>query len=218
MLKVKLQSKSRLSEIVHYGFEYSLLNEELEALHQPVQCKDFLTDAFWSEHTKQPCSIYGFNWTPGTMAINEPWYRLALRYKDQDIQGWKIPMALFMGRFDKAFGFKYTRVDSANDNTVLVVKFDGGWTKQPILVSTFSQLLRLAATYDGVTPILTWLKDRHIDKAVLCSEDAGRISQYIENLKRMMKDGIPKQTYAEYTDLWRVHGDSGLINYFNTSH
>ena len=48
-MKITFAPKGNLSEENHGGtLEYSLLDANLKGLHPPIQCKDFLNEAFGS--------------------------------------------------------------------------------------------------------------------------------------------------------------------------
>src|SRR3972149_11753234 len=105
-----------------------MLDPTYKAYCGPIQCKDFITDAFWSEHMRKPLEVYGFKWSPPRMSLDDPWYYLGLRHSQEPLLGkYAGSTQEFVREFDEALGFKRTCVESANDGAALLVKYSKAW-------------------------------------------------------------------------------------------
>lgn len=206
MIQITFKPKKHFSEAIAAGFEYSLLDSTYKAYHSPVQCKDFLTDAFWSEACHTPISIYSFEWKPGTIELNQPWYYMGLKYSKEPIGAYAKPVQDFIQEFDMALGFKKTTAIPVGDS--LLLKFSGAWVKKPVLVSVFTQLVRLGPRYDG-SDIKHWVEKPGIP---FIPYDSERLNGIIPRLLKLLDGRVPNLTYKDYSDVRLAHSSSGLYN------
>ena len=209
MTTIQFKSKGKFYESIKCGFEYSLLAPpDYNAYHAPIQCKDFLTDAFWCENEKTPISIYNFNWEPGNIKLGLPWYYMGLTHSDHsDFGKFAGAMQKVLREFDTALGFKRSTVTSSNNGKALLVQFSGAWTKKPVLVSAITQIVRMTPGYDD-GDVHDWLKSL---KTPFIPYDIGRMSSIIPRLLDMLKGKHPEQTYNQYHSVGDVHACGGLV-------
>ena len=207
MNTITFKPKQRFCESISCGFEYSLLDDTYTAYHAPIQCKDYFSDLFWCEYMQKAATVYRFSWTPGVVKLDQNWYHMGLVHsRYPDFGKYAGPVEAVLQEFDSALGFERSKVESANENRALLVKFSGGWTKKPMLISAFSQIIRLAPPYagGGVRP---WLKDLN---GTFVNYDNGCISETRRRLLAMLEGKLPEQTYQQYAIVSDVHCLSGL--------
>lgn len=216
-MKIEWPAKKSFIEGVHYGFEYVLLDPKCKPLHAPVQCKDFLTDAFWSEATGKPASIYGFTWKPGTLDPKAETFRIALKYKDESMAARKGALQAFLSILEGGLGYmpkSTVRLDESKK--ILVVTFPRAWTVKPVLVSAFLLFLRMGCVYDG-TVVKPWVRKFAEGKITpLAAVDTAYVKQAQDRINDFL-DGkaMFTQTYAQYTQdrIGDLHSRSGIVNW-----
>lgn len=217
MRTITFAPQKRFFEGINYGFQYSLLDPKYVAYHAPVQCKDFLSDAFWSEYTRtEIVDVYGFSWKPGTLSpFPAPVYRLGIIYKEQDMQAWVGPLAAFLNEWERRLGFAASEVDPANGGKATAITFSCEWTRMPILLSAFLCFVRLGVTYDPRMSLGDYLENA---KTSLTGVDLDylRAPQAVPRVQRLLRgDSNFRQTWTQYTDVYTVHGYSGIRNAVN---
>lgn len=207
MTTITFKPKKYFNESIKCGFEYSLLDDTYTAYHAPIQCKDYFSDLFWCEYMRKAESVYGFGWTPGVVKLDQSWYHMGLVHSGYpDFGKYVGPVEAVLQEFDSALGFGMSRVEPANENRALLVKFSGDWTKKPMLISAFSQIVRLAPSYAG-GGVRSWLKD--MNKTFVLYDECG-ISETRRRLLAMLEGKLPEQTYQQYGRAVDVHFLGGL--------
>lgn len=210
-MELKLQKNASLIEGVHFGFEYHMIDKGGNGLTPPIQCKDFLTDLFWSERTKKPIKIYGFSWEPGKLKESKEYY-IALRYNNQSMKKSREPLESFLNDWEERLGFPRSDVDLDDDGTALIVRFSRDWTEKPVIFSAFTLFLRVGCQYNG-GGISDFLKDFIKQEKVWASVDKQYLSSEkgAARVKQMLKGETFKQSYSDFTDMYSIHGQSGLM-------
>src|SRR6266850_798644 len=217
-MNVTWKPKGGLIEGISYGFEYALLDREGTALTPTIQCKDYFTDLWWSEHEKQPCSVYGFNWKPGKVDKDARSYLMAVRKNKQDMRTYRIPLEQFLNEWENLLEFRRSKVSVGDEGKCLVVVFSQQWTTKPVLISAFTLFLRVGCDYDGSN------LPKYIDKyasGAFKSPMAGCDPQYVKtatpNLTKLMKSGVSAfaQSYGQYGagQTYDMHNAGGIVNY-----
>lgn len=212
-MKLKLQARGNLHEGVHYGFEYHMLNKQGEAITPPIQCKDFITDIFWTEQTGKPISIYGFSWKPGQLKKSE-FYSVAVKYNNQDMKACLKPLRAFLRDWEERLGFPGSNVELDDTGTALIVTFSSKWTDKPILVSALTLFLRIGCQYDLGTELPVFLKKFGKQEKVWSSVDKTYLTSPggQERIERMLNgDSAFKQKYDDFKEAYSIHGSSGIM-------
>lgn len=220
MTKVEFAKRGGLAEIYSQGLEYSLLDKKKDkyvGIHTPVRCKDFLSDAYWSEHTnaKKDVTIYGFKWTPGVekSVFNETQH-MGLYYEGKDLSDQASRLQEFLNKWEQMTGIPESKVEADDSGKHLIVHFNKEWTTQPIRVSLFTLLLRVGLGYDG-SDVKKFMKAVSEKGNAWGRNDGNYTKTAWPKLERIFKEGgIPwKQKYSDYTEVHTVHGSSGIVNY-----
>lgn len=214
---VEFAKRGGLAEIYSQGLELSLLVNEktkLVGIHPPVRCKDFLSDAYWSENVKKDVSIFGFKWKPGQKSLFDETQFMGLYYEGKDLKGMEQSLENFMNQWEKMLDIPLSKAYLDNTGKHIVVEFSREWTTQPIRVSLFTLLLRIGIGYDG-SDLRTFM-ERVRDKGNVWGRNDGNYTKTawpkFETLFKEQK--IPwKQKFTDYTDVGTVHGSSGIVNY-----
>lgn len=210
-MKLDLDMTKKYSESANGGFLYWLIDEKGKSLHAKVQCKDFFTDAMWTEHVGKDSKVCGFEWKAGTINVGEGcWLRMAvmspvpLRDKAPKLQE-------FMAEIEEKLRFPRTIVEPyEHDKAYLLLKFSTAWTERPYLISAFTQLVRLGPTYDG-SGVVKWLSK--LTGNPVCSYDNHRLPAVAERIGRMMQGEVWKEeTHAKYTQAQDAHFRGGLVS------
>ena len=192
-----------------YGFTFSSLSpKRLVAQHAPVNCKDFLTDVWWSEYTGRPSGkIYGFSWNPGTLPVTDPVRRIALCYTG-DITSYKDGLGKLLREFDVAQGASPSEIRVANKGAVLIVSFDPFWTSRPYLISAYTSLMRMGFGYadEGVAKYLKQNK-------FLCEIDRSRSYHITPRLLAMLNGRAWPQTYHQFPTAYLAHNGGGILSW-----
>lgn len=205
---------------VHYAqavsgpLEISILkpsgNGRYDELCKPFVCKDFLQDAYYSEVTGKEERIYGFHWAKGmlpnyTKSRNQVW---CVRVSDKE---YPIKAKKMLTLFEERFFFDPTRIWETSDPAAFVVDFDSCWTKQPIRVSFFSLLLRLAPSYAGERTAEEFL-DAVSKKQTIIRTDSRYVEMARGNIQQLLERGWPEQTYEQYQGKeGTLHHGSGIV-------
>ena len=209
MTAITFKPKQRFCESISCGFEYSLLDDTYTAYHAPIQCKDFFSDLFWCEYMRKAETVYKFGWTPGTVKLDQSWYHMGLVHSGYpDFGKYAGPVEAVLQEFDSALGFERSKVESANKNSALLVKFSSDWTKKPMLISAFSLIVRLAPLYTG-GGVRSWFKDMN---KTFVPYDSHSISEVKRRLLVMLEGKLPEQTYQQYGSATDVHCGGGLLS------
>lgn len=200
-------------EAVSSGFQYSLLNEQYQALHPPVQCKDFITDAFGSEILKEPFSLYRFTWKPGTMNVTADWFLIALSIKKSGFSS-KQAMAVngFVNSISEGMGIVPISTELCDD--IIVVDFHKAWIAQPILLSALMLFLRIGVSYqhEGAMSFLNTIALGNVD--TITPHDSNIVKVALPKLTRLSQGLKLVQTWGQYThEPYLLHHSSGILYY-----
>ena len=148
----------RYIEIPTHGFSYLMLDEENRALHTPFKCKDYLHDIFYSEYTKRNAEVYGIEWEPGRLNLNQDYFKLALLGGMANNLWERIPYMLNMVHdLEKAQGIPECRIHQGQHEGIIVLEFSKEWTTSGPLLSVLATAVRMAGGYSG-EGIIEYLK------------------------------------------------------------
>jgi len=217
-----LSSKARLSEIGHGTItaKFALYNRQTEEVMTPfVQCKDFISDVFWSNKMQKDITIFGFKWKNNSDEgiLNKP--RLSIAVKKVRVNGVKeeitkeeiLGIMALINPIDKANSFTRTIPRLCEDNKHIIVNFDKKWTDIPYTLSAFLLLLRIGFKYDGKSNVEEFYKNV---ENFLSTNDAMYMRTATSIIKDMQNGYIDSsQTYEQYKEINSVHGSSGIVAY-----
>jgi len=204
----------------------AILNDEYKELMSPVMCKDYITDAFWSEHSKKPISIYGFNWTSGTIDPSKVVYRIGLKFGNDDDAQKTTNVIDLINLWDKALGFKPSQLLKTNDIKNRVLEVDRAWTEQPIRISLLTLMLRMGTAYTPGEGLEAFLNNTKTNintgkkglRALIHSGDGMHVAQAQNLILKIYKEGkFPAQTYAQYKSHSEIHNRSGIVSMAGSS-
>lgn len=149
---VTFKKFTHLIEGVHNGFTFSLLDDSDTTMHTEAQCKDYFQDLWWAENTGKPADVWGFKWKPGTIELDVPTYRFALKDKNGEyVMKDEAPkIVAFLNKFEKALEYSpLSTYEETTDPSVVILTFPAGWTKYNPMVSALTTIIRLGLKYDG---------------------------------------------------------------------
>ena len=140
--------KFNYNEISNLNFCMALLTPEFRLLHNPVQCKDYFQDMFWSEHMNSNACVYGLTWTPGRIDISKDrFYLLLLGGMNETLRDKIESTQKFINFFDVAQGIPLTIMHETPDEHNIVIEFSGEWTTSSAMLSAFTTIVRISGPY-----------------------------------------------------------------------
>ncbi len=209
-----------LGEAVSTRIEMCLIDAQGQGLSVPVRCKDFLTDAYYSEYVKKPVGIWGFNWTPGKLNLKDP-FRMAVRAKSWALGPKHADVVhSVVNPFSEALG--YGSITTGSDGTSLWLFAPNPWTTKPALISALTMLVRTAfASKTPVTSVMPFLREvaRHDNPE--CHGDGRWIQGTLEPLELMLKGKLhPKisKGFLDYPSSGEVHHGGGIYAAWTGKH
>ena len=179
-------------------------------LHTPVMCKDYIQDAFWTEKTKRPANVYGFNWTAGTLDLSHKHYELEVIFDNDNIAVFAPRIQALLNEWEKRLKFARTTIRRTNDPKQIVLRFSQAWTKAPIRLSLFTMSVRIGAAYDhpSVPEFIAALPALKIpqpsDQGILKTGASALMTKIWNDAK------FPEQTYEQFKTYHAAHSGSGL--------
>lgn len=200
-----------LCEAVSGAMKLCLLDEGNTRLHTPIQCKDYLQDAFWSETKKKNVEVYGFVWKPGTLPLDQRRYSLEVSAGSKSsLEGLENSLAL-LHEWERRLKFARTLLWTVGNHPGYVFRLSQAWFKQPIRISTVSLMIRVGTKYtEGRDPIeyLSMLEKTPYpqDKSVV-NTAMKRLTTIWEEKK------FPAQTFEQFKEEYEMHNGSGLRDY-----
>lgn len=210
--------KAMYSQLSGVPVKLALCSSKYEMLHEPVMCKDYIQDAFWSEHTKENADVYGFKWAPGRMSPTENTYRLALQV-DPPLRKVVPVVEAWVNQWEKQLKFPESKIIKTTDEALFLLVFDKAWTKQPIRISLLTTLIRTGFVKDKYKgdDALEFLKMIGSGKiAPITSNDAYNVLRATKTLKTIWEERkFPEQTYKQFEGSYSIHNDSGIVAYSN---
>lgn len=215
--------KGGFAEIYRDGLRFSFMKwvaeDTFEAYHGSTCCKDFFTDIFWAERMKAPTSIHGFTWTPGTVALDQPYYYMALEHSTAFDAARAALLQDFLNFFEAAYKFPYSQVEAVDGK--LLIAFPNAWTQRPVLVSMVTGLMRIGLAYEGRSPaggidFEAFFKRLLAEGNPFGQYDASEFGKekVVPTILESLDTGIPPhpaQTFEQYTSPYQCHHSGGLI-------
>lgn len=185
----------------------SFVSPEGVGYSEPYSCKDYATDAFWSENHKKDSYVYGFAYKHGTMPLDAEYYFLALN-SNKPLDGYVKGLQAFMNKIEGAMGFRPSTVLTTQDEKIIVLKFPSEWTKQPFLVSALTQFARSGLSFTG-GDVIDHLKTGDM----VCSYDKHRMQEVANRTALLMNGNKYNQTWEEYKTANAAHSAAGFISW-----
>jgi hypothetical protein len=187
------------------------LNKKNEELNGPVQCKDFLCDAVYSEVNKKPASIWGFKWEPGTMPLDEKFYRLSMRYPTDKYDGNNVQALL--NHFEKRLGYPPSDVIATVEPNVWIAIIPKEWLHQPLAISCCLHLIRIGEAYNPKEGVIDFLREVAAGKRkVVVPKDASYTKDALKMLEEIAETGkFPKGKEYTKISVSEMHHNSGIV-------
>lgn len=199
----------------------ALLDANYKETHSPVMCKDYLTDAVWSETTGRTVSVYGFSWSKGKLDVSEV-LRIGLHFDKAELAAKAPNILALVNKFDKAQKFPTSKLLPSEDPLHFVLVLDKAWAAQPMRISLVTLLSRIGTAYEPGESL-----DRFFDETSVSREtgsDAVRYKQMVNPgdgnqvqcasaimLRLAAGKPFPKQTFEQYGSSNAIHSSSGIV-------
>lgn len=230
MRTVTFKKHTSLIEGVHNGFTFSLLDDNDVSMHTQAQCKDYFQDLWWAENTGKNADVWGFTWKPGTIPLDVPSYRFALRESGSQYDlSEKMPqVAAFLHHFETALGYKpLSTWEPTSEHNVVILTFPAGWTKYNPMVSALTTIIRLGLMYEGGDPVkMLEAKAKEWESVAdkfsygkpvqgfynATHADMGRINTVLPRLKALLKGKEAKPAWSKFPSGHSAH-EGGIIGY-----
>ena len=217
-MKIEYKGKQLgLNQSYSKGIRFMMLNDKLEPLHQPVFCKDYLTDVIWCEHNnKYDEVVYGFKYPKNDYKhIDNKWLNIAIDNTELNIatEGFKSNLQNFLNKAEHILGFSES-VCSLEDNCI-VIKYSNEWIKYPYLISLFTMFLRVGLSYDG-SDFIKYITEKNTNIKLPDSEFLFNAKKKINKI--FVDKYLPEVKYTDYNVMESTHNSSGIVstpnNYF----
>lgn len=227
--KVKYQVFTRLTEGVHNGFTFAMLDNTNTTMHTEAQCKDYFQDMFWSEHRNQPTEVWGFEWMPGRLDLKAEVYRFALKYRDQ-LNNRVDNLLNFLHNFEQALSYRPCSIQQTIEENVLIITVSSQWFISAPMISAWTTLVRLALQYTGgdimeyldavAAPAQKYIAEQYQlggkNKDMPCHEamlaDLGRYDKIRPRIKALLKGQEARLDWAKLSGGYVAH-ESGICGY-----
>ncbi len=192
--------------------ELAFIDDKNNSIIGPVRCKDFFQDVFWGEYLnkKEEVGIYGFKYMPTGEFHQQETHRVAMKNdnaKDIYIGKHMNNLVKLLNEFETNNDVPLSKVESANEDKVIIVEFNKFWTTQPYLTSLFFMLLRIGILYTETTidEFITNLQKTN-------SKDSMYIKSAKEKILNIYKGNLYVQEWGDYTTISSVHNESGIVS------
>lgn len=227
--KVTYKTFTRLSEGVHNGFTFALLDDENTTMHTEAQCKDYFQDLWWSENRQQPTEVWGFEWKPGRIKLDAECYRFALKFKDV-LRDRMDNLLNFLHIFEQALGYRPCSIEQTIDENVLIITVSSQWFISAPMISAWTTLVRLSLQYAGgdvmeyldnvAAPVKRYLAESYRmggeNKNMPCHEamlaDLGRYDKIRPRIKALLKGQEARLDWAKLSGGYVAH-ESGICGH-----
>ncbi len=203
---------------LNHNFKLTLLNKENQIVFNPVQCKEYFQDIFYSEYTGNPAGIYGLSWRQGMFDISGDYFKLLLIGGGVKLNKHAHALETFMNFFDKAQGFNPTKVLQTTVDEEIVVVFSKEWTQNGPLLSAYLNLVRIAGNYEekwSAKEYLALVKPGVGDKIPLIPytcKDITNMSTTYGRILALLEGKKPTHSWGEFSGISAVH-TTGLATF-----
>lgn len=205
-----------IAEIYSSGMEYCLIDNKLNGMHPYIFCKDFISDVIWSEITLKPVRIYGFEWEPGKLNLLKKRHNIAIRNKDNNIQGNAANLLRFINDVEELMGIPKSKV-SIDNKISIIINFSSEWTKIPCHLSMFLLLLRVGIFYtEDYKSVKDFINIDNLKNIKGLNTTNDYI--YIKSANTLINDIFYNsikisQKYEDYDSVSEIHNNSGIVSY-----
>lgn len=189
------------------GVRFTMYDNDLNPLYQPVFCKDYLNDVIWAERTnKYGDKQYGFIPVEKDYKnIENDILHLGIDDTTRNIctEEYKNKLQAFLNLAEEKLNFIPTEV-VVYDNALLI-NYSSQWIEYPYLYSLFGIFVRIGLEYnnsDFITYIFTYSK----------GPDGGFIYNIKNKIKAIFEEGIlPVIKYEDFNSIGNIHNSSGIV-------
>ena len=229
------KTKKSYSQVHAKGLEYAFVNADLQVLHTPFTCKDYLQDTVMSQHHQIPVTIYGFSHTPGKNPILDlDRTRLLLVNAEDEKFLEKIPSMLeFVNQIEKKLKLKRTKASLVGNppkkynNGAVYLLGSNRWLLSPPLISLYSLLLRVGFLHKSGDDYQKTI-DRLVSGTIkgLQHNDRDMMTTGKKALEWLFSNGYAKMFYKDakrnYStksgdpiEVSTMHNYMGIVNFAN---
>ena len=189
------------------GIKMCLVNRN--NLHEPVMCKDFITDLFWAEETNQVAKIYGFHWRPKGKILLKEEHKMFMYLKDTSLEDCGSNLQNFLNEFEIRMNIPYSLVVPKDKG--LLITFNKRWRVKPYLISLFTLLLRVGLTYNN-DDLVDFLKGYNTPFTRYSANDVDYIAKSLPKTLRLLNQEEFEQEYSDYLTIGEIHNNSGIVS------
>lgn len=215
--------------------EYCMLNEELNAIHPQVRCKDYIQDLFWMSRLikkgerdltdLKEMEIYGFNsykYCVNYSFVDKDYYRVGIRFRTEG-QNFRIFDDMFtscviklLNQLETNFEFPTSEISLNETKDIMMFKFSSKWTEQPYLVSLYLLLIRVLINIDPLK--IESIKSFEAYLLEYPKKNAGSDARILNDSTLLLtkffgKEKIPKQNWEDFKDINDIHNNSGVSSF-----
>ena len=205
-------SEGHFAEAVSTKCEMALVAPDGHVRHGAVRCKDFLTDAYYSEVVGKPVEIWGFRWKPGTLNLKDP-IVFAVRERGSALNSRDaLNMEMLISCFQLGKSGDLVVV-TADGHGSLVVTAGPWWHDAPWRISFLTLLVRLAVNgrYNVKEDPYEFFERMTKDHV-----DGQWVKGTLEPLKIMLSGQLPaklaKVKWSDYGSSHEVHHGGGVYS------
>lgn len=211
-----------LNEAYSNGLKMVILDNKGNIKHNPVRCKDYFQDIYWSEKLKKgKIQQYGFEWNGNNKKpISKQKYVYLGLISDDDSILIKnsYSMLKMLNCVENHFNIPFTTLQlDDNKKNNIILKYSNKWSNKPYLLSLFFLLVRSGFYYnldfniDSVYKFLTIdiLKENILDSDKNSLFKLSKTEGLKEILLNKKKVNI---NYKNYTTSYDIHNKSGIVS------
>lgn len=214
---IKPFPSAKLCEIYSEGFEYAFVSPDDEQCHPWVRCKDFLTDAIWSQIHNKPVNIFSFKFDKINPRVSLNPVKLIVRNPKRKGDEFDLDIAQsvkFLNMIEDRIKLAHSTIEkvSHGKNTAWMFTCEPRWIHAPSLLSYLTLLIRVGTHYkdDGFQEAFRAFKNvKHNDASYLQSCRGMRrliLKRGLDIFKPKFEDNWPSNV-----DVQTVHGSWGIV-------
>jgi hypothetical protein len=230
-MKVNFQDcKTSIAEAGGNFVEFSMIkvsgDNEFEAIHPPIVCRDFITDLFWYskygttiKSESSSMTIFGFDAKAlklSGISINSSEFYFAIRQRVKtfdkkkpsyiDIGDKAAAIMEFLNYFEDILGFTNSDTWETDDGVSVVVQFSSNWITYPYLISLLTLLVRISVDWErDCTPVEFLMNYKK------SGNDHGYIKSAKPLLELIVQGKLVNVPYQEFKSIGVCHDISGIV-------
>lgn len=232
IIKKFMDEHGGFAEAYSVGTEFSLLNNNNEAIHSFTYCKDFISDIYWGDYFNKATNIYSFHYSPNkkNKPSMSPAKMLVRNKKIKNVFHRAKSCEAFFHYFERDFGMSngFTRcVGIPEYECVYIESPSDDWVDNLPMISLWTLVGRVGfssfnhtkeSKESTLAEVLQNLIDKKNGKAI---RDSARINVILGFLPRLV-NGEFRKTLEKFnmesfknSPIHHVHNNSGIISTIN---